>query len=56
MITTTDHHYQLSPRVTLTPGDQFTVSGGPYYRSSDGRTVRSVIGRAAAGVAPSVET
>lgn len=31
--------YQLSPRVTLTPGDQFTVSGGPYYRGSDGTKI-----------------
>jgi len=39
MITTTSTTYQLSPRVTLTPGDQFLVSGGPYYRSSDGRRI-----------------
>ena len=39
MITTTETHYQLSPRVTLVPGDQFLVSGGPYYRSSDGRRI-----------------
>lgn len=39
MKTIVDHHYQLSPRVTLVPGDQFAVSGGPYYRSSDGSRI-----------------
>ena len=28
--------YVVSPRVTLTPGDQFKVAAGPYYRSADG--------------------
>ena len=28
--------YTVSPRVVLTPGDQFRVTAGPYYRSSDG--------------------
>ena len=31
--------YQLSPRVTLAPGDSFRVAGGPYYRMADGRRV-----------------
>ena len=28
--------YRVSERVTLTPGDQFKVTAGPYYRSADG--------------------
>lgn len=28
--------YVVSPRVVLTPGDQFRVTAGPYYKSSDG--------------------
>jgi hypothetical protein len=31
--------YQLSPRVTLVPGDKFRVAGGPYYRLADGERV-----------------
>ena len=31
--------YQLSPRVTLRPGDRFRVSGGPYYRLATGERV-----------------
>jgi len=31
--------YQLSPRITLAPGDAFRVTGGPYYRLADGRRV-----------------
>lgn len=31
--------YQLSPRVTLHPGDKFRVGGGPYYRLPDGSRV-----------------
>ena len=31
--------YQLSPRVTLVPGDKFKVTGGPYYRLADGTKV-----------------
>jgi hypothetical protein len=31
--------YQLSPRVTLTPGDTIRVAGGPYYRLADGSRV-----------------
>ncbi len=31
--------YQVSPRVTLHPGDRFRVSGGPYYRLEDGSRV-----------------
>lgn len=31
--------YQISPRVTLQPGDRFRVAGGPYYRLPDGTRV-----------------
>ena len=31
--------YQLSPRVTLHPGDRFRVSGGPYYRLPSGEKI-----------------
>jgi len=31
--------YQLSPRVTLVPGDRIRVSGGPYYRLASGERV-----------------
>ena len=31
--------YQLSPRVTLHPGDRFRVSGGPYYRLASGEKI-----------------
>ena len=31
--------YTVSPRVTLTPGDQFKVSAGPYYRLAGGEKV-----------------
>lgn len=31
--------YQLSPRVTLVPGDKFRVAGGPYYRLASGERV-----------------
>lgn len=33
------NQYQLSPRVTLRPGDRFRVSGGPYYRLASGERV-----------------
>lgn len=39
MRTTTETSYQLSPRVTLVPGDRFRVSGGPYYRLAGGQRV-----------------
>lgn len=39
MRTTTEPHYQLSPRVTLRPGDTFRVGRGPYYRLADGSRV-----------------
>lgn len=29
--------YQVSPRVTLRRGDRFRISGGPYYKTADGR-------------------
>jgi hypothetical protein len=31
--------YQLSPRVTLHPGDRFRVAGGPYYRLASGEKI-----------------
>lgn len=31
--------YQISPRVTLRPGDKFRVAGGPYYRLASGERV-----------------
>ena len=31
--------YQLSPRVTLHPGDRFRVAGGPYYRLPSGEKI-----------------
>lgn len=31
--------YQISPRVTLHPGDRFKVSAGPYYRLPSGERV-----------------
>lgn len=31
--------YQLSPRVTLQPGDRFRVTAGPYYRLASGERV-----------------
>lgn len=31
--------YVVSPRVTLTPGDQFRVAAGPYYRLDSGERV-----------------
>lgn len=35
--------YQVSPRVTLRRGDQFRVSGGPYYRLPDGTKTRMAV-------------
>lgn len=31
--------YQISPRVTLVPGDRFRVAAGPYYRLASGERV-----------------
>jgi hypothetical protein len=31
--------YQLSPRITLHPGDSFRVAGGPYYRLPSGEKI-----------------
>jgi len=42
--------YQLSPRVTLQPGDRFRATGGPYWRSGSER-----ISMAARGVFTLVE-
>lgn len=36
---TIETSYTVSPRVTLTPGDQFKVSAGPYYRLAGGEKV-----------------
>lgn len=33
----TTQEYQLSPRITLAPGDSIRVSQGPYVRLKDGR-------------------
>lgn len=38
-MTPTVETYQLSPRIVLAPGDSFRVTGGPYYRLTDGRRV-----------------
>lgn len=35
-----EDEYQLSPRVTLRPGDAIRVSRGPYWKGSDGERVR----------------
>lgn len=40
METRVEDEYQLSPRVTLRPGDAIRVSRGPYWRGSDGDRVR----------------
>ena len=32
--------YQISPRVTLRPGDRFRVTAGPYYRLASSERVR----------------
>lgn len=39
MTPSTETSYVVSPRVTLTPGDQFKVSAGPYYRLDSGERV-----------------
>lgn len=39
MKTTYSDEYQVSPRVILRPGDTFRISGGPYWRLSDGTKV-----------------
>jgi len=31
--------YQLSPRITLHPGDRFRVAGGPYYKLPGGEKI-----------------
>ena len=31
--------FQISPRVTLHPGDRFRVSGGPYYKLPSGEKI-----------------
>lgn len=39
MKTIVEHEYQISPRVTLRPGDRFRVGGGPYYRTATGERI-----------------
>ena len=39
MKTLTASEYRVSPRVVLVPGDKFRISGGPYWRCSDGSRV-----------------
>ena len=39
MKTTTEDEYRVSERVVLRPGDQFRVSGGPYWRLPGGERV-----------------
>jgi hypothetical protein len=39
MTPTFETGYRISPRVVLLPGDRFKVSGGPYYRTGDGRRI-----------------
>lgn len=34
-----ENEYQISPRVTLRPGDRFKVSRGPYWRTATGDRV-----------------
>lgn len=38
-MTTVEMEYRVSERVVLRPGDQFRVSGGPYYRLASGERV-----------------
>ena len=40
METRHEDDYQLSPRVTLKPGDYIRVSKGPYWRGAAGERVR----------------
>lgn len=40
METRYEDEYQLSPRVTLKPGDYIRVSKGPYWRGAAGEKVR----------------
>lgn len=35
--------YQVSPRVRLRPGDEFRVSGGPYYKMPDGTKIKMAV-------------
>ena len=39
MTTTVEHEYRVSTRVVLRAGDRFRVSGGPYYRLSNGEKI-----------------
>lgn len=39
MTTTVENEYRVSERVVLRPGDQFRVSGGPYYRLASGERI-----------------
>lgn len=39
MITNIENEYRVSERVVLRAGDRFRVSGGPYYRLSNGEKI-----------------
>ena len=39
MKTTYSDTYKVSERIVLTPGDTFRISGGPYWRMSDGSKI-----------------
>lgn len=34
-----EFEWQVSARIWLTPGDQFRVTGGPYYKDRDGKKI-----------------
>lgn len=38
-MTTTSDEYRVSPKVVLRPGDRFRITGGPYWRMTDGRKI-----------------
>ena len=39
MTSTVETSYRVSERVVLTPGDQFRVAAGPYYRTAGGEQI-----------------
>lgn len=39
MTPTVETSYRVSERVVLTPGDQFRVAAGPYYRTAGGEKI-----------------
>lgn len=38
-MTTTIEEYRVSPKVVLRPGDRFRITGGPYWKMTDGRKI-----------------